>query len=247
MHRSFEILDFSTGNYFHLLDILSSDGYATMDFSTVDPIRKHLVLRHDIDFDMDVAATLARKEQEHGYSATYFVMLGSEFYNPLSGSGREALASIASYGHKIGLHFDVAIYGEDDDALTLAAEKECRILEMLSGQAVKVISMHRPPAKLIGENVNFAGRLNTYAPRFTKDMGYCSDSRGAWHYGSPLESDAVQQGRALQLLTHPIWWIQGASLSPQQTVAGFLRNRQEFLGREAERNCTAYTHVSGSA
>ena len=231
-------------NYFRLVDSLSSYGYENMDFTTVDPSRKHLVLRHDIDFDMEAAASLAQKEQNQGYRATYFVLLTGEFYNPLSERGRKALASIISCGHDVGLHFDTSIHGEDADALSRAAEQECRILETLSGRAVNVISMHRPPAKLIGEDLKFAGRLNTYAPRFTKDMGYCSDSRGAWHYGSPLESEAVLQGQALQLLTHPIWWTQGTPLSPQRTVAGFLRNRQDFLDQEAERNCKAYSHIS---
>ena len=244
MHRSFELPNFSAANYFRLLDIFSSDGYENVDFTTVDPSHKHLVLRHDIDFDLDAAAALAQMEQAHGYSATYFVLLTGEFYNPISERGRKALASIISCGHDIGLHFDTAIHGEDADALSRAAEQECQILETLSDRAVNVISMHRPPAKLIGENMKFAGRLNTYAPRFTKEMGYCSDSRGAWHYGSPLESDAYKKGRALQLLTHPIWWMQEAPLSPQRTVAGFLRNRQHFLGQEAERNCSAYTHIS---
>jgi len=246
-HRSFELTDFSTANYFRLLGILSSDGYKIADFATVDPRRKHLVLRHDIDFDLEAAVGLAQKEQDHGYSATYFVLLTGEFYNPLSERGRKALGAIVSCGHDVGLHFDTSIHGNDADALSRAAEQECQILETLSGRAVNVISMHRPPARLIGENMNFAGRLNTYAPRFTKDMGYCSDSRGAWHYGSPLECAAVLQGQALQLLTHPIWWTQEPPLLPQQAVAGLLRNRQDFLGQEAERNCTAYTHISADA
>jgi hypothetical protein len=171
----------------------------------VDPKQKHLVLRHYIEFDLEAAAKLARLEQDHGYNAIYFVLLTGEFYNPLFERGRKALASIASCGHEIGLHFDTAIY--DDNAISLyhAAESECLILETLSSEATKVISMHRPPATLLGEELNFAGRLNAYAPRFTKDMGYCSDSRGAWHHGSPLDSEAYQQRAALQLLTHPIW------------------------------------------
>jgi hypothetical protein len=243
MDHSFDSSDFSTENYFHLLQILLSDGYRNVDFAAVEHDQKHLVLRHDIDFDLEAAARLAKLEETKGHKAVYFVLLTSEFYNPLSERGRAALAKILSCGHELGLHFNTSIYDGDADALSDAAAKECQILEQLTGQDTKVISMHRPPAALVGRDVNFAGRLNTYSPRFTKEMGYCSDSRGAWHFGSPLESEAYQAGRALQLATHPIWWTQATPISPQQSVADFLLNRQDFLAQEAERNCTAYTHV----
>ncbi len=242
MPLSFDPTDFSADNYFRLLQTLSSAGYENVDFSTIDPNQPHLVLRHDIDFDLEAAAKLARLEKDHGYGAIYFVLLTSEFYNPFSKHSRELLALIASFGHDIGLHFDTSIYDGDAQALSQAAETECLILAQLTGQKIRVISMHRPPAALVGENINFAGRLNTYAPRFTKNIGYCSDSRGAWHYGSPLESNAFEARKALQLLTHPIWWTQENPVSPQQSVAEFIRNRQAVLGQEAERNCTAYTH-----
>ena len=51
-----------------------------------------------------------------------------------------------------------------------------------------------------------AGRRHAYQPRTFSEMGYCSDSRGGWHHGHPLEHEAVVAGRALQLLTHPVWW-----------------------------------------
>jgi hypothetical protein len=243
MPHSFDTSDFSTENYFRLLDLMSADGYGIVDFLSVDHGQKHLILRHDVDFDLQAALKLAEQEARKGYKAIYFVLLTSEFYNPFSKNNFDALASILALGHDIGLHFDTSLHVEDESLLSKAAEKECSILEQLSGNEVKVISMHRPPSNLIGENINFAGRLNTYSSRFTKDMGYCSDSRGAWHYGSPFESEAYKAGKALQLLTHPIWWTQKISQPPQQSVEGFLRNKQEFLGREAERNCTAYSHT----
>jgi hypothetical protein len=242
MHRSFDSTNFSTANYIRLLEIISSNGYEVVDFSTLDPDQKHLLLRHDVDFDLEAAAKLASVEECHGYRATYFVMLSSEFYNPMSEKARDALTSIMSCGHKVGLHFDTSIYRDDPEALSDAAKNECHILEQLTGQKMAAISMHRPPQELVGENTDFAGRLNAYAPRFTREIGYSSDSRGAWHHGSPLENDAFLKGKALQLLTHPIWWMQGDPRSPEQTVMDFLRHRQDFLSKEAERNCTAYRH-----
>lgn len=243
MNASFDNSDFSTENYFRLLQILSDSGYATVDFAAVDHGKKHLILRHDVDFDLLAASRMADLEARNGYRSTYFVLLTSEFYNPISGQGRAAMAAISSLGHTLGLHFDTSLHDADETVLSDAAEAECRLLQELTGQKIDVISMHRPPSKLVGENVDFAGRLNTYSSYFTKEMGYCSDSRGAWLHGSPLECDAYKQGKALQLLTHPIWWTQETPYSPQQSVTNFLLARSEFLSREAARNCKAYTHA----
>jgi hypothetical protein len=240
--KSFDSFDFSTGNYIQLVELLTSSGYEVVNFKTAAPERKHLILRHDIDFDLQAALKIAEVESGKGYRATYFVMLTSDFYNPFSMRSQQALSTLISLGHEIGLHFDTSIYDGDETALSTAASIECSQLEQVCGNEVKVVSMHRPPSNLIGENVDFAGRLNAYAPHFTKDIGYCSDSRGAWNHGSPLESVAFKEGTALQLLTHPIWWTQSQAATPQQTVEYFLMEKRGFLGREAERNCSAYTH-----
>jgi hypothetical protein len=243
MSQIFDTTDFSARNYIRLLEVLTSLGYKDVEFASVVPEKKHMVLRHDVDFDLEAALRIARLEARNNYVSTFFVLLGSEFYNLFSESSQSALSTITSLGHKIGLHFDTSLYDSDLETLSEAADKECRLLEEMTEQSVTVISMHRPPAKLIGENLNFANRLNTYAPRFTREIGYCSDSRGGWHYGSPLESKSVKNRKALHLLTHPIWWTQSDPVSPQQSVTNFLLNRQEFLSTEAERNCSSYKYV----
>jgi hypothetical protein len=244
MPSDFNPLDFSTENYLRLIGMLLDDGYEITNFTNADPGQKHLLLRHDIDFDLQAAIKIADSEATKGYKSTFFVLLSSEFYNPFTKRSRDAMTAILSCGHELGLHFDTSLHADDETLLSRAAEAECQILESLSERSVDAISMHRPPSRLIGENINFAGRLNVYAPQFTKDMGYCSDSRGAWHHGSPIECEGYRSGMALQLLTHPIWWTQQDPVSPQHSVASFLQDRQDFLGAEAERNCMAYTHLN---
>ena len=39
-------------------------------------------------------------------------------------------------------------------------------------------------------------------------MAYISDSTGRWRYGHPIESVAFNARKPIQLLTHPIWWVQ---------------------------------------
>jgi hypothetical protein len=74
-------------------------------------------------------------------------------------------------------------------------------------------------------------------------MAYCSDSRGGWHYGHPLELDAVKQGRALQLMTHPIWWDAPGGESPAERIERFADARDDSFRRELARNCQPYAEA----
>ncbi len=192
--------EFTLAGYAALVKALLARGYEVRGFADAEPAARHLILRHDIDVDLAPALAMAETEAEMGVAATYFVMLRNPLYNPFA--ERERLVRLRALGHEVGLHFDAALY----DDLAAAAARECRMLEDILDAPVEIISFHRPAAALQGEPGGLAGRRHTYQPRLFRDMGYCSDSRGAWHHGHPLEHEAVAAGRALQLLTHPVWW-----------------------------------------
>lgn len=234
-------IPFTPQGYVTLVDRLRARGYETASFADADPAQRHLVLRHDVDMSLEAAAAMAALEAEHGLSATYFVLMRSEFYNPASAVNRAALRSIRAAGHSIGLHFDAALHPAD--ALDDAAQAECAMLEAAAGAPVETVSFHRPPAGEIGNRERLAGRINAYAPRFVRAMGYCSDSRGAWHHGPPLEHPAVSAGRAIHLLTHPLWWM-GEGSTPTEKLRRFLGLRCAMLDRELALHCTI--HVPGT-
>lgn len=233
--------EFSPQAYAGMIATIRDRGYETRGFSDVDPSQRHLIVRHDVDFSLDAALAMAEQEATLGLSSTYFVLLRTEFYNPLSGEGLAALRRIGSLGHTIGLHFDAALYAEE--RIEGAAGDECSLLEAVIGQPVAVLSFHRPAKNLIGAADRVAGRINAYAPRYVRDMGYCSDSRGVWRYGAPLDHAAIAEGRALQLLVHPFWWTEPA-LPPEERLRRFLAERAAFLDRELATHCL--THKAGS-
>jgi hypothetical protein len=228
---------FSPSAYRALIGALRQRGYVTRSFAEVDPAAPHLILRHDVDFSLDAARTMAEQEAELGVRSTYFILLRTEFYNFLSHAGQTALSRIAACGHTIGLHFDAALYPQG--GIEEAIAKECGVLEQASNQPVTVVSFHRPTADRIGAADRLAGRINAYGPRFVKAMGYCSDSRGSWHHGPPLEHPAFLAGTALQLLTHPIWW-QAPALEPAERLRSFLAERERLLDRELAHHCTVH-------
>lgn len=221
--------EFSLAGYEALLAAFAKRGYSVVDFDAVDPAERHLVLHHDVDLSIDYAVRMAEVEHRMGVSAWYFTLLRSDLYNPLSSDGLRGLRRLTILGHKVGLHFDASLYAQDRDSLDAAARNECAVLETMLRAPVRVISFHRPAPALLGMPGDFAGRLHTYAPKFFKEIGYCSDSQGRFRYGPPLDHEAVAAGRAFHLLTHPVWWCG----QPDETTIGKL---QRFL-EEQKRAC----------
>ena len=232
--------DFTLDGYRALLEAFMQRGYVAGRFSEDGPLDRHLFLRHDLDMSIQAAVAVAKIEREAGLMTTYFVMVRTEMYNPFSKRGLADIIQLADLGHELGLHFDGSLYGEDLEALDEAAERECAALEVLTNLPVTVISLHRPAPVLQGLDRRIAGRLHTYSPRFFQDMGYCSDSRGDWHHGHPLDHPAVAAGRGFQLLTHPIWWQAAPNEAVREKLDRFALKRFDLLRAELARNCEAY-------
>lgn len=239
--------DFTHDGYRDLLGALADRGYVVRGYDDADPEARHLILRHDLDMSLEAAEPIAEIEREAGVVAWYFVLLRTEMYNLFAPQAARQLSRLRALGHEIGLHLDASIYGDDLALLEDAVQRECQILEVAVEAPVRAISFHRPARTLIGLDRNFANRPHAYQSRFITDMGYCSDSRGAWHHGRPLDHPTITKARALQLLTHPIWWSSGKAVPVQDRLDSFARERCGLLRRELGRNCTAYdAGVAGS-
>lgn len=239
--------DFTLGSYQSLIEALHARGYAAVGYGAVDPIARHLLLRHDLDMSIEAALPVAEIEAALGAKGHYFVLLRTEMYNPWSAAARDGLHRIAALGHEVGLHFDASFYPDDAKALDNAAAAECASLESIVGRPVETISFHRPASRLLGRAEPIAGRRHAYQPRFFHEMGYCSDSRGAWHHGHPLDHPAVARGHALQLLTHPIWWSRSIPIDPVSALDEFRLARDGVLGAALSANCEPYRVARGDA
>lgn len=234
----------SLSAYGRLIDALIARGYRIVAADRIEPASRHLVLRHDVDFDLAAAVAMAEMEAGQGHRTHYFVLVRTEFYNPFSRSGTDAIRRLHELGHDVGLHFDAAYWGSADTDLTGPIARECDLLADILGAPVTAFSFHRPRPGLLDREISVPGRLNMYAVRFFRDIGYCSDSRGAWNHGHPLDHPAVAAGRALQLLTHPIWWTSDAGATAQDKLERFLDRRRRLLDREAAANCDVYRPVT---
>lgn len=232
--------DFSWSGYRALIRAFLDRGYAVKFFGELDPTESHVVLRHDIDFSLRAAVDIARIESDMGVRSHYYVLLQTEFYNLCSPGDWARIVEITELGHDVGLHFDASRYDANLETLEAAVSKECDILATIMGREIATVSFHRPVQSLLGLARPLAGRLHAYQPQFFSEIAYVADSRGFFRYGHPLDHEAFAAGRALQLLTHPIWWPQSEVEDKMSLLDDLLQQRQDLLLSEAIANCKPY-------
>jgi hypothetical protein len=200
---------FSEKGYRELLLAFKSAGYSFCGFEEINQRlwerQPFVVLRHDIDISLRLALEIARIEHEEGVQATYFVTLHSPFYNALSRSNAEAVLQLHQWGHQIALHMDHTVYGGDFAKALLEVHTLAQFYPYINSQ---LASLHSPISLEQIPVASFAELQKVYGHILNKDMTYISDSTGRWRSGHPLDSAAFQARKPLQLLTHPIWWIQ---------------------------------------
>ncbi len=229
--------NFSLEGYSELLSVFKDTGYSFCGFEEIDSRltegHPFVVLRHDIDLSLRPALEMARKEYEQGVQAAYFVLLRSPFYNIFSRSNAEIMQHIHQYGHQIAPHIDLAAY--DNDYAKALAEVEI-LSKFYPYINTELVSLHSTCA-LNQIPIELSQQLaNVYGPAVRGEMAYISDSTGRWRYGHPLESEAFNTRKPMQLLTHPIWWIQEGETATQKLerwlYSDYLNSRatlKEFL------------------
>jgi hypothetical protein len=225
---------FSASLYERLIqDLLQRGMKFSLDWSAVDT-QNNVLLRHDIDFSVDHAHRMAVQEVRLGVRSTFFFMLTSNMYNPMSRAKQDLIKSIRDMGHKISLHFDPTAYKNLNPF-----RNEKRAFEDMFDIDIDIVSIHRPGPFLDNNNIDLFGVAQTYHDKYFKDMVYISDSGGR----DPRPGlDSYFKGaehKNLQLLIHPIWWGESAA-SPSATLNAWKAHHIEFITQEIRANCGTY-------
>ena len=231
------MVEFSLEGYSQLLSALKDRGYSFCGYEEIDSRlaegRPFVVLRHDIDISLRPALEIARVEHELGVQATYFVLLRSPFYNVLSRFSAEIMSQIHGYGHQIATHVDLAAYDNDCARVLTEVEVFSRFYPYIN---TEIASLHSSYDLYHMPIDSFYQINNVYGSAVRGDLAYISDSTGRWRYGHPLESEAFNTRKPMQLLTHPIWWIQEGETATQKLerwlYSDYLNSRatlKEFL------------------
>lgn len=209
-------VDFSLESYSDTLRAYKEDGYAVTSFQDylADPQPKHMVLRHDIEHDIEQALRVARIDAAEGCTSTTFLRVNSRGYNLLSLPTMLAMREMEDLGLEVQLHLEGGLgewLGGDDWEW---ADRQRAAFEAAAGRPLGGFSPHEP-ARMGG--VAFANGLlerwsdsvlyHAYEERFfTPQMKYLSDSGARWregHFGEWIGKEQL-----LQVLVHPWWWFE---------------------------------------
>lgn len=203
-------MTFSINGYIFLLKLLNEKGYIITDYLNWREHDKCVILRHDIDIDLQHALEIAQIEYTYGIKSVYFVLLTSNFYNIFSHRNRCIIKKICDMGHMIGLHFDEAAYLNDmgnADKIVCDIKKELDILSSALETEISVFSYHRPTKAILDADIHIPNVINSYSNLFFRQFKYFSDSRMNWK--EPI-IDIICEALypRLQILIHPFWYYE---------------------------------------
>jgi hypothetical protein len=197
------MVDFTHAGYLDLLGFITSLGRPIVSFDQIPSSGPYVILRHDIDFSLQNAVRMAELDRQANATSTFFVLLTSPYYNPLSFAGAAMVREIASMGHQCGLHYDCTGFE------LLSSEQrlnrvDClaKTLEDVTGVPIRAIAQHKPASSPIRQE--FPAYLDAYSVPFFKAIGYISDSRR--RFVVPDVREFFRSHDRAQMLIHPLWW-----------------------------------------
>ena len=216
------LCSFHLNHYAQTLKHWAAAGYGLTGFQKLSRVVAEtpvVVLRHDLDFKRCIGSALkmAAIESAMGASATYFVRLHGDEYNPMEFNTYLALKSILNGGHEIGLHFEcyelAQVSGEPEADVFRKGKKLLEtLLDIEIVSACEHGDYHRFESagfKRFFERYNpadFGIRHDPYSPVYFNDMKYLSDSNQNWREGCFCRH--VGRHPRLHVATHPGFWYE---------------------------------------
>ncbi len=241
--------DFTVDAYQELV-VLAKERYVFACYDDIPWGRQFVLWRHDCDYSLNRAFTLAGIEAAIGVRATYFLNPHSEFYSLFERSQHRLVRDIIGMGHQIGLHFDANFHDmPDEESLADQVDNEAALLERLFDVRPVAFSFHNPLAShLRCEEDSYGGLVNCYSRRFKTEVPYCSDSNGYWRFRRLRDVLAQATDPCLQVLTHPGWW-QNCEMPPRQRIfrSAYGRARATMTHYDAVISAHGRENLSGAA
>ena len=200
--------DFTLKNYERCLKeakILNYDFYLLQDWQKADESRS-IILRHDVDTQLDVALQMAKIEKENNVKSTYFIRLHSHSYNVLCLKDFDKINQIKKMGHEIGLHYESDFYSIIKQKTITYLKKEIELLEVVFNLKIKSIAPHEPSRTNKFHIDEIDDIVQAYDKQICNKFKYISDSSCRWRDGSFYENLMKKNCENLYVLTHPYWW-----------------------------------------
>ena len=235
-------MTFTFDSYKNLIQAIRESGYQFADYHNFNNFENPCILRHDIDYSLERALNFARLEEDLSVKSTYFVLVTSDFYNPLSNKSRTIIKTIKKYGHEIGLHFDEVSYKElNKESIVDAIKKECSILQEIIEDKVTTVSMHRPSKWVLEADLQIPEIVNSYGKCFFHDFKYVSDSRMRWRE-DVMKYVTEKTYPKLHILTHAFWYGK-KQLSVQDVLEDYLASSRMDRYKILDENFTDLSSI----
>ncbi|MEO6683288.1 MAG: hypothetical protein ABIN48_10760 [Ginsengibacter sp.] len=220
---------FTLSGYETMLSEGLKSNYDFLDFRNVnkETSKKVCYLRHDIDTDVSAALKVAEVESKLGINATYFFMLRSPVYNLFSRANQRFVENILKLNHNIALHFDENFSCHYDIPLQELIEKELKILELNFGIKTNIVSFHQPSERVLMNEIKLTNVVHTYDKELFAGIHYVSDSNKNWRSEHPYNIFKKSIYNKVQLLIHPMWWVQPKNMNTRAVWKKTLINNFE--------------------
>ena len=233
--------DFTIQGLENRLVALAAQGYEFgSDFSQTEGSGV-VYLRHDVDLSLRFARDVALIESQMNISSTFFLQIGSEFYNLHSQEGRSIIGEIVKLGHQVGLHFDSRVAGNSNSMSALLAQ-ELDLLEQLTGEKILYFSQHKP-TEIGWQTLNHPHAIDVREQTTKGNIAYFRDSTGYFRWGD-YGSWTANRG-SFQLLLHPIWWSSVTPRHPRASLEKYIEATQEGLYRQVSGTVSKFGHPDG--
>ncbi len=194
-------MDFTIKEYKRLLDSLVSQNYIfqTFDEFLVNPAKKSIILRHDVDKLPFHSLLFALIQKEKNIKGVYYFRAVSESWN------ENVIKEIASLGHEIGYHYECLTTTDGDFEKGIADfKKNLKALREIT--PVTTICMHgSPTSKYDSRNLWKKYDYHQYGikgePYFDLDFNkifYLTDTGRRWDGDKMSVRDKVNSGYTLK-------------------------------------------------
>ncbi|MCY3593225.1 MAG: hypothetical protein OXH32_16500 [Acidobacteria bacterium] len=202
-------LDFTLDHYREILARITST-HRTFSFGEAAPmgealleVDRFVLMRHDVEFSLDAALTMARADHDAGVRSTFFVQIGSD-YNLFEADGAEAVEEVLDLGHDLGFHYDLGLLERSGGDPVALAGRAIDLIEGFFGTRIRAASPHLPMRS--GRTLRIPGIVDAYDPLYFERIKYLSDSTQAWREG--VVTSLLDRYDRIQLLTHEYHWTE---------------------------------------
>ena len=228
---------FSLQTYKQIICGFVDAGYAIKPAVDSEDIRgQTLLLRHDVDYSISLAAQFATANAEMGVCGCFHLPIRSPLINLAAESSLQAIETLRQAGQCFALHFYLSesLVSEattfDDLKRTITRDHQT-LREIVGDNVLDAFSWHNP-SLLVGIQSGWVtqsveGLINAYTLQ-DRGVQYLSDSNNRYTTVQWREMARTSHG-PMQVLFHPFQWMLGAD-----DMMGTLANTYAHLVESTE-------------